>query len=129
MSMMLTSYSNLFLLSYTQDAALALIFVKAHSLAKHEGSLWATFIGGTAEVLLTLFVNLLEGRWKGPVGMVSAIGTDIFIDGLVLGLAFLAGENPRRPPFKHGMSPTKATTHSGPKSEPHGRTATAKGCH
>jgi ZIP family zinc transporter len=84
------------LVSGMQHLAAGVVFGAAASeilpQVKHEGSLWATFIGGTLGVLTMLFVKSLEGRWKGPIGMVGAIGIDIFIDGLVLGLAFLAGE-------------------------------------
>lgn len=84
------------LVSGVQHLAAGVVFAAAASeilpQVKHEGSLWATFIGGTLGVVVMLFVKSLEARWKGPVGMVSAIGTDILIDGLVLGLAFLAGE-------------------------------------
>ncbi len=58
---------------------------------KHEASIWTTLIGGTLGVATMLGIKSLEGRWKGPVGMVAAIGIDILVDGLVLGLAFLAG--------------------------------------
>ena len=58
---------------------------------KHDASIWTTLIGGVLGVVTMLGIKALEGRWKGPVGMVAAIGIDIFVDGLVLGLAFLAG--------------------------------------
>jgi len=58
---------------------------------KHDASIWTTLIGGVLGVATMLGIKSLEGRWKGPVGMVAAIGIDIFVDGLVLGLAFLAG--------------------------------------
>lgn len=57
----------------------------------HVGSVPATFIGGTCGVAVMLSLKSLETRWRGPVGMLSAVGIDIFIDGLVLGLAFIAG--------------------------------------
>ena len=57
----------------------------------HGGSPVATLIGGAAGVVTMLSLKSLEGRFKGPLGMLSAVGTDIFIDGLVLGLAFIAG--------------------------------------
>jgi zinc transporter, ZIP family len=84
------------LVSAVQHLAAGVVFAAAASeilpQVKHEGSLWATGIGGTLGVIVMLSVKSLEGRWKGPIGMASAIGIDIFIDGLVLGLAFLAGE-------------------------------------
>lgn len=58
----------------------------------HTASLWATFIGGALGVALMLGIKGFETRWQGPVGLLTAIGIDVFVDGLVLGLAFLAGE-------------------------------------
>lgn len=58
---------------------------------KHDASIWTTLIGGSLGVATMLGVKSLEGRWHGPVGMMAAIGIDIFVDGLVLGLAFVAG--------------------------------------
>ena len=59
---------------------------------KHEGAIVPTAIGGILGVGTMLAIKTLEERWKGPVGMLSAIGIDLFVDGVVLGLAFLAGE-------------------------------------
>ena len=58
---------------------------------KHDASVWTTLIGGVLGVATMLGVKSLEGRWKGPIGFITAIGIDILVDGLVLGLAFLAG--------------------------------------
>lgn len=52
----------------------------------------ATFIGGACGVAVMLLLKSLEARATGPLALLSAIGIDIFIDGLVLGLSFLAGE-------------------------------------
>ena len=57
----------------------------------HEGSPIATFIGGTIGIIVMLSLKAIEGRAKGPVAMLGAVGVDILIDGLVLGLAFIAG--------------------------------------
>lgn len=57
----------------------------------HEGSPAATFIGGAIGIAVTHLLKSLEERFEGPVAMLGAIGIDIFIDGLVLGLAFVAG--------------------------------------
>lgn len=84
------------LVSAVQHLAAGVVFAAAAAeilpQVKHGESVWATLIGGTLGVVVMLSIKSLESRWKGPVGMVSAIGIDIFIDGLVLGLAFLAGE-------------------------------------
>lgn len=57
----------------------------------HEGSPTATFIGGTTGIIVMLSLKAIEGRARGPIAMLAAVGIDILIDGLVLGLAFLAG--------------------------------------
>lgn len=57
----------------------------------HTASVPATFIGGTIGVTLMVTIKSFEDRWSGPAGLLTAVGIDIFIDGLVLGLAFLAG--------------------------------------
>lgn len=57
----------------------------------HGGSPAATLIGGAAGVVAMLSLKSLESRFEGPLGMLGAVGTDILIDGLVLGLAFIAG--------------------------------------
>ena len=57
----------------------------------HTGSVVATFFGGTLGVAAMLSVKSLEKRFQGPVGLLSAIAIDMLVNGLVLGLAFLAG--------------------------------------
>lgn len=52
---------------------------------------WAVLLGGAAGVLMMLLVRRLGERPQGPVGFVATVGVDIFIDGLVLGIAFAAG--------------------------------------
>ncbi len=57
----------------------------------HEASPAATLIGGAIGIAVMLALKSIEGRSKGPVALLGAVGIDIFIDGLVLGLAFVAG--------------------------------------
>lgn len=57
----------------------------------HEASPAATLIGGAIGIAVMLALKRIEGRSKGPVALLGAVGIDIFIDGLVLGLAFVAG--------------------------------------
>lgn len=57
----------------------------------HENSPVATFLGGAIGIAVMLLLKSMEGRSSGPVAMLGAVGIDIFIDGLVLGLAFVAG--------------------------------------
>ena len=57
----------------------------------HGASAWATMLGGALGVAVMLFLKSLEGRAAGRMTFLAAIGIDMFIDGLVLGLSFLAG--------------------------------------
>lgn len=57
----------------------------------HGKSPAATLTGGALGVLTMLGVKAIEGRAKGPLAVLVAVGIDIFIDGLVLGLAFIGG--------------------------------------
>ena len=59
---------------------------------KLEASPCAPLIGGAAGVATMLGLKALEARFKGPMALLAAIGIDILVDGLVLGLAFVAGE-------------------------------------
>ena len=58
---------------------------------KHDASPLATLIGGGVGVGVMLLLKELEARATGPVAMLTAVGIDILVDGLVLGLAFIAG--------------------------------------
>jgi len=57
----------------------------------HQASPAATLLGGSLGVALMLGLRSLEGKSESPLAMLAAIGIDILIDGLVLGLAFVAG--------------------------------------
>jgi ZIP family zinc transporter len=59
---------------------------------KHGASPVSTLIGGLVGLGVMLLLKVLEGRPRGSVAMLGAVGIDILVDGLVLGLAFLAGE-------------------------------------
>lgn len=59
---------------------------------KHDGAMLPTAIGGILGVATMLAIKSLGQYWKGPAGMLAAIGIDLFVDGVVLGLSFLAGE-------------------------------------
>ncbi|GHE03984.1 transporter [Defluviimonas sp. 20V17] len=58
---------------------------------KHQGSAVATLVGGATGVAVMLLVKQIEGYIKGPAGLLAAIGIDVLIDGLVLGIGFTAG--------------------------------------
>ena len=57
----------------------------------HGGSTVATLVGGTIGVGVMLLVRQVETVVKGPVGLMTIIGIDVLVDGLVLGIAFVAG--------------------------------------
>lgn len=57
----------------------------------HSGSPVATIVGGFAGIAVMLAIRRLEQSFKGPTGLLTLVGVDIFIDGLVLGIAFAAG--------------------------------------
>jgi len=57
----------------------------------HSGSPIATIVGGFAGIGVMLAIRQLERVIKGPAGLLTLVGVDILIDGLVLGIAFAAG--------------------------------------
>ena len=57
----------------------------------HSGALVATLIGGFAGIGVMLAIRRLERVIEGPAGLLTLVGVDILIDGLVLGIAFAAG--------------------------------------
>ena len=56
----------------------------------HSGALMATIVGGFAGIGVMLAIRQLERGTEGPVGLITLVGVDILIDGLVLGIAFAA---------------------------------------
>ena len=59
---------------------------------KHAGAALPVAIGGTIGVFVMLAVREVGERAKGAVALVGLIAVDMLIDGLVLGIAFVAGE-------------------------------------
>ena len=59
---------------------------------KHAGSPWPVVIGGGAGLLVMLAIEEFGRRTKGQSGLITLIAVDVLVDGLVLGLAFAAGE-------------------------------------
>ncbi len=57
---------------------------------KHQASLWPIVIGGGAGIILMLLIKEIGDRTEGQTGLVTLVGVDVFIDGLVLGLGFAA---------------------------------------
>ena len=84
------------LVAAMQHLAAGVVFAAAATeilpLVMHGGSPAATLIGGAIGVAVMLGLKAAEGRFDGPVALLAAIGLDLAIDGLVLGLAFIAGE-------------------------------------
>ena len=82
-------------ISAMQHLAAGVVFAAAAAeilpQVMHEGSPIATFTGGALGILVMLSLKALEGRASGPIAMLGAVAVDILIDGLVLGLAFVAG--------------------------------------
>ncbi|KUM26358.1 transporter [Mesorhizobium loti] len=58
---------------------------------KHGGSLTAIAIGGAVGVIVMLGLERLEEKIGGAAGLLALVAIDIFIDGLVLGMSFIAG--------------------------------------
>lgn len=58
---------------------------------KHAGAVWPVMIGGFLGIVAMLMIQQVEKRVGDPFGFLATAGVDLFIDGLVLGLAFLAG--------------------------------------
>ncbi|MDQ0317206.1 transporter [Amorphus orientalis] len=55
------------------------------------GGIVPTLIGGLLGIGAMLLVGRLEQRSEGTAGLLATVGVDLFIDGLVLGIAFAAG--------------------------------------
>jgi ZIP family zinc transporter len=58
----------------------------------HERSVIGTLVGGVLGVIAMLSLKSVAEKAKGPIGLVTAIGVDVLIDGVVLGIAFASGE-------------------------------------
>lgn len=84
------------LVSAVQHFAAGVVFAAAASEIlpglKHAGAALPVAIGGALGVAVMLAVKQVEDWLTGPVGLLAAIGIDILIDGIVLGIAFVAGE-------------------------------------
>ncbi|MCP9223871.1 transporter [Erythrobacter sp. LQ02-29] len=57
---------------------------------KHAQSPVAVLAGGLVGVGLMLLIRRVGENYQGPVGLTVLIGVDLFIDGLVLGIGFVA---------------------------------------
>lgn len=54
----------------------------------HSAGPLTTLIGGGAGILVMLAIRGLEAKLSGPVGLLTGVGVDILVDGLVLGIGF-----------------------------------------
>lgn len=83
------------LTSAVQHLAAGVVFAAAATEIlpeiKHDAAPFATAIGGTLGVVAMLGLKSLEARVRGPLALIGAIAVDLLIDGMVLGLAFIAG--------------------------------------
>jgi zinc transporter, ZIP family len=58
----------------------------------HKGAIWSIVIGGALGIVAMLVLRRLTEDIEGPVGLSAVAGIDALVDGLVLGLGFVAGE-------------------------------------
>lgn len=58
---------------------------------KHEG-FWPVIVGSVVGVGVMLGVKSLESMSRGALGLLVAVAVDVLVDGLVLGLGFVAGQ-------------------------------------
>lgn len=83
------------LVSAIQHLAAGVVFAAAAGEIlpnlKHGGSLWAIAIGGAVGIALMLSLERLEERFGGATGLLTLVAIDLLIDGLVLGMSFIAG--------------------------------------
>lgn len=85
------------LISAVQHFAAGVVFAAAAGEilpdVMHGGSPLATVIGGALGLGLMLLIKQLEAMARGRLGLILTVGVDILVDGLVLGIAFVAGKS------------------------------------
>ncbi len=59
----------------------------------HQGAIWPVVLGGALGIAAMLLLDHLTERSEGPVGLTATSALDALVDGLVLGLAFNAGQS------------------------------------
>lgn len=83
------------LVSAMQHLAAGVVFAAAATeilpQVLHQASPAATLLGGGLGVAVMLGLKQIEERFAGKLALLAAVGLDILVDGLVLGLAFIAG--------------------------------------
>ena len=59
---------------------------------KHgSGSTLAVVIGALIGIAAMLAIKMADARWEGPLGLAVATGVDLLVDGVVIGISFIAG--------------------------------------
>jgi len=83
------------MISAMQHLAAGVVFAAAATeilpQVLHQASPVATLLGGGLGVAVMLGLKQIEQRFAGKLALLAAVGLDILVDGLVLGLAFIAG--------------------------------------
>lgn len=78
-----------------QHFAAGVVFAAAASEilpdVKHGGSVIAVAVGATAGIVLMLLIKQAGRKASGVFGIAAVTGIDVLIDGLVLGIGFVAG--------------------------------------
>lgn len=57
----------------------------------HRGLLLPTVVGSLAGIAAMLAIKAVDERVQGPLGLATATGVDLLVDGLVLGISFVGG--------------------------------------
>lgn len=57
----------------------------------HSGSIPPVILGSLAGIAAMLGIKALDAKIEGPVGLATATGVDLLVDGLVLGISFVGG--------------------------------------
>ena len=78
-----------------QHFAAGVVFAAAAEILpdlKHgTGSTVAIVVGALIGIATMLAMKMLDERWEGPLGLAVTTGVDLLVDGLVLGISFIAG--------------------------------------
>ncbi len=84
------------LLAGLQHLAAGVVFAAAATEilpdVQHDANIYAILFGGALGLFTMFAVKSIGSKFKGNVALFILIGVDIFIDGLVLGIAFAAGQ-------------------------------------
>lgn len=80
--------------SYVQHFAAGVVFAAAAGEILpdivHERSLPAVIIGGGVGIIAMLAIKQLAQKTQGAIGLMTTVGVDVLIDGLIVGIGFAA---------------------------------------